>query len=115
MKLYIDTASNNLIILELRQGKDIVARQEFLAPHRQAEKLLPKLEQMLKTSKKKLSDIKEILVATQGEGFTSLRIGVITANALAYALGSYLATKDKGRVTIARPDYNRPPSITLKK
>lgn len=107
MELYINTGSKSLIILELKQNKKIIARKEIAAPHRQSEKLLLNIDKILKDNKQKLSDLKDILVETRGEGFTSLRIGVVTANALAYAL------KDKFK--IARPEYSNLPNITLKK
>jgi tRNA A37 threonylcarbamoyladenosine modification protein TsaB len=115
MKLYISTASHTHIILELRSGKTIIASKEIEAAHRQAEKLLPELETMLKKLKKPLKDIKGIIVENKGVGFTDLRIGVSTANALAYALGISLETPEEGKVRIARPLYFREPSITKKK
>jgi tRNA A37 threonylcarbamoyladenosine modification protein TsaB len=115
MELYINTAANSLIILELRQNKKVISRKEITALHNQAEKLLPAIVAMLKNNKKKLSDLKDILVETRGEGFTSLRIGVVTANTLAYALKIPLNTPKKGRVKLAKPEYSKPASITLKK
>ncbi len=115
MKLYISTASHSDIILELREGSKLFVRQSFEAAHRQAEKLLPAFERLLIKHKKKLSDIKEIIVENDGLGFTALRIGVTTANALAYALGVPLSTPSKKKVGIARPIYAREPSITKKK
>jgi len=115
MKLYISTASHTELILELRSGKEILATRTIDANHKQAEKLLPELEAMLKRTKIKLSEIKEILVENEGEGFTALRIGVTTANALAYATGAVLAVPKQGKVRLAKPEYARGPSITKKK
>jgi len=115
MNLYINTAKNSIIIVELREGKKVIISKEIEASHCQAEKLIPLIEGLLKAKKKKLTDIKSIIVENKGEGFTSLRIGVTTANALAYALDIALEIPKKGRVAIARPEYNKPPSITLKK
>jgi tRNA A37 threonylcarbamoyladenosine modification protein TsaB len=115
MKVYISTALHNDIILELREGSAVVARRSFEASHRQAEKLLPALEKLLKTHKKKLSDILGIIVENNGLGFTALRIGVSTANALAYALGVPLSTPSQKKVALAQPLYSREPSITKKK
>ncbi len=115
MKLYISTATHTHIVLELRSGNNVLLRKEIEAAHRQAEKLLPELEMMLKKIKKKLSDIKEIIVENKGEGFTALRIGVCTANALSYALSVPLRTPTQGKVTIAEPKYSKAPTITKKK
>ena len=87
MTLYINTAAAEKIILALKQGTEIIAQKEFLAPRSQAEKLLPEIDKLLKKKKIKLAAIKKIEVANFGGTFTALRIGVITANALAYALG----------------------------
>ncbi len=115
MKLYISTASHTTIILELRSGKAVVVRKECEAAHRQAEKLLPEIEAMLKKTKHNIKDIKQIIVENKGEGFTALRIGVATANALSYALGVAVSTPEKGRATLAIPEYSKEPTITKKK
>ncbi|MCX6793013.1 MAG: hypothetical protein NTY12_03220 [Candidatus Falkowbacteria bacterium] len=115
MNLYLNTAKNSVILVELREAKKVIISKEIEAKHRQAEKLIPLVDSLLKAKKKSLSDIKNIIVENKGEGFTSLRIGVTTANALAYALGAILETPKQGRVKFAKPEYERPPSITLKK
>lgn len=115
MKLYISTASHVSIILELRSGKSVVARKECEAAHRQAEKLLPEIEAMLVKTKKNLKDIEQIIVENKGEGFTALRIGVATANALSYGLGVAISTPGKGRTRLVSPEYSKEPTITKKK
>ncbi len=99
----------------MKEGTKLIVRKEFEAPQQQAEKLLPAIEKILISNKLKLSDIKEIEVEAAGEGFSSLRIGVTTANTLAYALSTLLSIPGKGRVTLAAPKYSREPSITQKK
>lgn len=64
----------------------LIVRQKIKAPRQQAEKLLPAIDRMLRTKKIKLNAIKKIVVVNRGGSFTSLRIGVLTANALGYAL-----------------------------
>ncbi|MFA6171746.1 MAG: hypothetical protein WC715_04860 [Patescibacteria group bacterium] len=108
MKLYINTIKNDSTKIEIgifKDGKKI-AGKEVRARYAQAEKLLPLIDKMFadkrlaaKARKGKkpgvkiikgkpgLKDIKEIAVANKGGSFTSLRIGVVTANALGYALG----------------------------
>jgi tRNA A37 threonylcarbamoyladenosine modification protein TsaB len=112
MELYINTASYSDIILELREAKKIIVTKTIIVPHRQAEKLLPTLETLLKKYKKRLVDITKIIVEDRGEGFSSLRIGIATANVLAYALNIPISTPSKASRGIIAPVYSRPPSIT---
>jgi len=81
---------------------------------------------LLKKTKIKLSAIKRIYKKNRGGSFTALRIGVVTANALGYALGvpvEEVAENDKGlkRVkksfkgfNIIKPVYDKEPNITIK-
>jgi len=99
------------------------ATKKIKVSHNQAEKLLPTLETFLKARKVKLSDLKKIVVASRGGSFTSLRIGVITANALAYALKIPVERQEKtgrknkkfGRYSLVEPDYDREPNIGIPK
>jgi tRNA A37 threonylcarbamoyladenosine modification protein TsaB len=93
MTLYINTASHDEIIIALFKDKvdfnnpaELIARKKFKAPRRQAERLLPAIDALFKAAKIKKAALKKIVVADRGGSFTSLRIGVITANALGYAL-----------------------------
>jgi len=106
MKLYINTASQKTIILELKDNAKVIGRLHFDAEYKQAEKLLPAIEILLKQKQRTLKDIKSIIVENRGEGFTSLRIGVATANALIFALGL--------PGILVSPAYSREPSVTLK-
>ncbi len=134
MILYINTVSKDEMIIALRVGKNSAAvkkgapnkntaRSDAIKKvkvnHNQAEKLLPALETFLKAREVKLGDLKKIVVASRGGSFTSLRIGVITANALAYALKIPVVAEEKtvrknkkfGRYSIVEPDYDREPNI----
>ncbi len=119
MTLYINTASYEEIIIGLFAGTKTLALKKFKAPQQQAEKLLPAIASLLKSKRIKLSAIKKIIVANRGGSFTALRIGVITANALAYALQisveaefpSPKKTKKTSTFAIVEPDYEREPNI----
>lgn len=119
MILYIDTTKNDLVAIALKQGSRVLAEKKFKARYRQAEKLLPEIDKMLKMKKFKLSDIKKIEVANQGGSFTSLRIGVVTANALGYALkvpveADNIRKVSRGKkIYIVKPKYEREPNITF--
>ena len=106
MTLYIDTANGEDIFLALRRGDIEIDAVRVLARQEQAEKLLPTLEKLLKKNKSKLSDLKKIEVNNNGDSFTALRIGVVTANALAYALK--IPVNDS---TMVKPIYNREANI----
>jgi len=82
-------------------------------------------------NKVKLTDLKEIKVKNTGESFTALRIGVITANALAYGLGipvkpgtrdnpstlrqaqpsGFAKSKKYKNFSVVAPVYDREPNI----
>jgi len=85
MTLIIDTTEKDFIIISFI-NKDKHHHKKIKAHYQQAEKLLPKIVEMMNKLKITWSEIKEIKVQSEGGGFTSLRIGVLTANALAYAL-----------------------------
>ncbi len=85
MVLTIDTTLNDYMQISLIGGdKKIVKKVK--APRLQTEKLLPLLVKMMAAKGISWKDIKEVRVQNQGASFTSLRVGVLTANALAYAL-----------------------------
>lgn len=124
MILYIDTTYNNEILIILKRGRDLIlAKKKFKALFKQAEKLLPAIEKLLKDNKLKLSNLSGIEVKNSGGSFTALRIGVVTANALAYALklpliadGQAKTIKSGGvNFKVVCPAYDREPEITVKK
>jgi len=123
MTLYINTTAHDEITIALKEGEKIVIQKKISAPRQQAEKLIPAIDKLLKTKRIKLSALKKIIVANQGGSFTSLRIGVLTANALAYALKipveSEPKTKQKnkrfGPYSIVEPLYSSEPNIGLAK
>jgi len=120
MILYIDTTKGDQVTLELREEGKIIAQKIFLAPRAQAEELLPAIEKIIKSRGLTLARIKKIEVANVGGGFSALRIGVVTANALAYTLGVPVEGSDKkakktGKIQVVVPRYDREPSITVKK
>jgi tRNA threonylcarbamoyladenosine biosynthesis protein TsaB len=123
LELLIDTASREEIIVALRAGGRQIARKRILAPRHQAEKLLPLIDKILKENDFVPADLKRLVVANRGGSFTSLRIGVITANALAYALkvpvvaadGSAASQRQFSSYHLIEPDYEREPNIGISK
>lgn len=122
MTLYINTTNRDEIIISLKDGDNILVTKKINSPRTQAEKLLPAIDRLLKLKKIKLSDLKKIIVANYGGSFTSLRIGVITANALAYALNIPIEAENKIKknkefsgYSIVEPIYDREPNIGISK
>jgi Inactive homolog of metal-dependent proteases, putative molecular chaperone len=122
MILYLNTANNQELEICLKNGEEVLLSQKIAVERTQAEKLLGLIDEILRrnplrgdsggTKKIKLSDIESIEVQNTGSSFTSLRVGVATANALGYALGipvrgSVGATKNVAGIDIVEPKYDR--------
>ena len=121
MDLYIDTSKKTKINIQLKNNNKLVAKKNFDAPFRQAEKLLLEIDKLLNVNNIDLQNISGILVKDSGESFTALRIGIVTANALAYALDIPVFDWDKNQtekvvnINIIKPKYNKGPNITVAK
>lgn len=122
MKLIIDTTNNNQITITLKSLKGrVIAVKQIEAPYQQSEKLLPGVESLLNENNKMMRDLREIIVVNYGGSFTSLRIGVVTANALGYALGipvkgtSGQTIKNTSKFDIVEPAYLSEPNISKEK
>ena len=121
MILYIDTSERDEVAIMVKKGEKVIGEKKFLAKYRQAEKLLVAIDKMLDSAGVKLKSIKEIKVENRGGSFTSLRIGVITANALGFGLGIPVTTVQDSEVkkvedfSVIKPEYSQEPTITMKK
>ena len=83
--LFINTVDPQNKIVLVHHGK-ILGQKTWKAHQNEANKLLPALQKLFQTAKKKWTDLTHILVV-QGPGkFTSTRIGITVANTLAYEL-----------------------------
>ena len=110
----IDTTDREEAIIGLKDSGKIVAQKKFNAARAQAEKLLPEIDKLLLKKAIKLNDLTGIEVNNIGSSFTSLRIGVITANTLGFALGIPVTpfnakTKKMDKFSIVPPIYDREP------
>jgi len=119
MTLYINTVAGDEVIVSLGDRQKIIRQKKIRAARQQGEKLLPAIAALLAAQKLEPTALRKIVVANRGGSFTSLRIGVITANALGYALkipvrpefpGPKKAKKFAGR-TLVEPIYDREPEI----
>jgi len=124
MKLYINTTINHFIEIALKDDCQVLAGKKLEAKYAQAERLLPEIEKLLTDSRYVLSDIEKIEVENRNKNndssFTALRVGVIVANALGYALGvkvegtDYSSGQDVIEFDIIKPAYGGKPNINLK-
>ncbi len=88
MYLYLNTADYKFMTLGLIniQGQ-VLYLEKIKAEYQQAEKLLLNLEKILLNQDKKWRlSLKGVIAVLGPGGFTSLRIGIATANALAWSL-----------------------------
>ena len=121
MILHINTTKEKgqNIEIKLKENNKIIDKKNIKAARQQSEKLLFLLDKILKKNNFDLNKIRAIEVVNQGGTFTSLRIGIVTANALAYALNIPVYNPkdkekktDKNKYYIVKPEYNREPFIT---
>jgi tRNA threonylcarbamoyladenosine biosynthesis protein TsaB len=113
----------------LFEDESRLAYTAWMAHRELAETIQGKMESMLKSRDKKISDLNAI-AAFKGPGsFTGLRIGLTVANAMAYGLNiPIVATEGDdwlknaiiillkgGNEKIITPEYGSPPNITQPK
>ncbi|NUM25200.1 MAG: tRNA (adenosine(37)-N6)-threonylcarbamoyltransferase complex dimerization subunit type 1 TsaB [Candidatus Buchananbacteria bacterium] len=134
MIMIINTADEAKVFVGLVNDAKLVSAKRFLARHRQAEKLLVAIDKILKQNKVTLSDLTGVAVVTGPGPFTALRIGVVTANTLAWSLQCPVLgikndefTNDRSLAKLVSekmkhqqrgivvPFYNKEPNITKKK
>ncbi|NMC51426.1 tRNA (adenosine(37)-N6)-threonylcarbamoyltransferase complex dimerization subunit type 1 TsaB [Candidatus Kuenenbacteria bacterium] len=132
MILFINTASSENITLALLDGKgEILVKKKIAAKYKQSEKLLVGIDRLMGGRKnlKKLIGI----IAVKGPGsFTALRIGITTANTMAFGLRipvvgvtdglleklikEGVSNLKKAKVgNYVMPEYGAEPNITTKK
>lgn len=136
MILIIDTSSQERFTIALAGNDGVLVNSETQASHfTQAEKLLPTISSFLQSNKVRLPKLSGLAVVRGPGGFTSLRIGTITANTLAYALSvpvvgfklnefrdiKDIAKKASAKIkkaklgTMVVPHYGQEPNITKPK
>ncbi|MDX9893326.1 MAG: tRNA (adenosine(37)-N6)-threonylcarbamoyltransferase complex dimerization subunit type 1 TsaB [Patescibacteria group bacterium] len=134
MILIINTSDIEEVTIGLIDQGKVLALKNFRAKYRQAEKLLPSIDKLLKNAKVNLKDINGIVVADGPGPFSALRIGIALANTLGFALRIPVMGVKKERFSnpaelaaqaeklikqasvenIVLPFYGKEPNITIK-
>ena len=123
--LYIDTTSDYSLI-QIRRDQTTVTKERWLSEHKLGDDLLPKIVVQLNQAKISLKDLDCIFVNAGPGSFTGTRVGVSTANALAWSLDIPVIASDSAdksstlELSSARfikpvvPKYATPPKVTLR-
>jgi tRNA A37 threonylcarbamoyladenosine modification protein TsaB len=134
MILIIDTAKEKKIFFGLIKEKNFLAKKVIPLPNRKSEVLLLALDKFFQAAKIRPKFLSGLAVVSGPGPFTSLRLGVVTANTLAWALKIpvigikasefsnliQLAQVIKQRLNslareeIIEPFYGKEPNITIK-
>ncbi|OGY54610.1 MAG: hypothetical protein A2951_02990 [Candidatus Buchananbacteria bacterium RIFCSPLOWO2_01_FULL_56_15] len=87
MVLFIDTTDGVTVFLALidRRGR-CAATKRLRAQYRQAQRLLPAIDALRRTTKLPLSGLTGVMLVSGPGPFTALRVGVLTANTIAWVL-----------------------------
>jgi tRNA threonylcarbamoyladenosine biosynthesis protein TsaB len=125
MILAIKTDSETAELYLLNQAGEQVDKENWQAGRELSNQLLAKIQELLKRNKLGFDDVSGVLVFKGPGSFTSLRIGISVANALAYGLdvpiacadgkdwlsqGTKLSAAIKGEYAV--PEYGAEPNIT---
>lgn len=130
MFLILNTSDNEKVSLVLIREKSVI-KEEFEIDFFESEKILLLINRFLKKNKTKLVNLKGLGVFMGPGPFTALRVGIVVANTLAYALNIPVygfkenevrnprklrnrIEQNKSKVLI-RPFYGQLPSITKPK
>lgn len=94
--LAINTASSVTGVALLQSDGDsggvaaVLAEDSWTSTNNEAEKLMPSIDDMLSKTGKTFADLDGVFAVSGPGSFTGLRIGVTTANTIAYLLGCKL-------------------------
>ena len=120
MILYINTTLDHEIQVILKGNKQEFKRRAKINRY-QDNKLLLLIDKLMKEKKINFKSIKKIEVEDRGGSFTSLRVGVLTANALGYAFNIPVVPRSGANqllvsgYRLAVPIYDSEPNIGKKK
>ncbi|MBU4332425.1 tRNA (adenosine(37)-N6)-threonylcarbamoyltransferase complex dimerization subunit type 1 TsaB [Patescibacteria group bacterium] len=86
MILVINTAESNKLVIAITRDDFILDKTVVRVQYKESEKLLSTVDKLLKKNKVKLTDLQGVVVVKGPGGFSSVRVGVVVANTLSYAL-----------------------------
>ncbi len=89
LTLAINTASSVTCIALISAG-EVLAEESWQSQNNEAERLMPAIDAMLKATGYCFDNLDAVLAISGPGSFTGLRIGVTTANTIAYLLGCKL-------------------------
>jgi len=123
MILALDTTKDDTIISLLNDTGEIFIERSFLLRFSQSEELLARIKQVLAEKSLTIKDISGILVNLGPGKYTGLRVGITTANAIAFSLNIPVAGNrdklfplvNKGFEAPVLPKYQNQPVITKPK
>jgi len=122
--LYLDT-TNEESIVQLWQSNKILSEIQWVSGRTLGDNLLPEIEKLMNSQNLNLSDLNLIAVNPGPGSFTGTRIGVTTANAIAWSNNipvvaaqadelSSIKFKDTVYSQAVMPKYSSPPSVTVR-
>lgn len=128
MILFLDTSSENTTVKILDYQGAIVDQKIWTSQKNQSEELLLEVDRLLAKNRLSKIDLTKIIVVCGPGSYTGLRVGLSTANALAFGLNipifgvkdnlsiknlkSILDSKQSGFEQSILPKYAYPPKIT---
>jgi len=84
--LNIETSTTNCSVSLSKKGETLVLKEDYSANYSHAESLHVFIDDLMKSSQMKLSDIDAVAVSKGPGSYTGLRIGVSAAKGLCYAM-----------------------------
>jgi len=128
MNLFIDTSGLETKVSLADNKANVSAEKKWPAGQNQSEELLIEIDKLFSQSGYHKDNLESISVVVGPGSYTGIRVGVATANALAYALNipvlpyendsqneTRQTENNRNSVSYALPVYKNPPHITKPK
>jgi len=119
MFLSIDTTSDLPRLTLYDTFKKQIDCMEWTSVKNDTEKLLPNIEELFKKNNRSCKNLAGIVVARTGKSYTGIRVGLTTANFLAFGFNigifpDIVSAKHQNFTGFLLPEYSFPPKITEK-